>query len=85
MKRVLLIVVIALFLVGCDQKWEYKVVHFDRTDYLIMDAKMQDLGNCRWEYVGPLTNDGLNAHFILFKRPEKSTEWKKEYKTILSP
>jgi hypothetical protein len=33
--------------------------------------KINDLGKEGWEYAGPLCNDGINAQFILFKRPIK--------------
>jgi len=52
------------------QQWEYIVEHFDREEYIFgnMQKRLNKLGNDGWEYAGPLVNDGLNGHIVLFKR-----------------
>lgn len=55
-------------------RWEYRVEYFSRDDFGIFlksstVKKINDLGKEGWEYAGPLCNDGINAQFILFKRP----------------
>ena len=51
-----------------SQKWEYKVVYFDRESHEEFDAMLRTAGEERWQYAGPLCNDGVNAQFIAFKR-----------------
>jgi hypothetical protein len=51
-----------------SQKWEYKVVYFDRDSHEEFDAMLRTAGEERWQYAGPLCNDGVNAQFIAFKR-----------------
>jgi hypothetical protein len=55
-------------------KWEYRVEYFSRDDFMVItriqtEKKIKQLGLDGWEYAGPLCNDGINAQFILFKRP----------------
>jgi hypothetical protein len=55
-------------------KWEYRVEYFSRDDFmplvkLLTQNRLKQLGLDGWEYAGPLCNDGINAQFILFKRP----------------
>lgn len=56
------------------QTWEYKVTHFSREDYMDMDERLEKLGDEGWEYAGPLTNDGINAQFVVFKREKEKEE-----------
>ena len=61
-----------LFSMGCGPcgAWEYSVEQFSRSDDN-MQEKVNDLGIQGWEYAGPLTNNGLNAKVVLFKRCKK--------------
>jgi hypothetical protein len=77
MRKSLLVILIAIvsmtFLEGCMQnqnvqQWEYVVVHFTREDY-DMNKTLNELGKDGWEYAGPITNNGMNAKYIAFKRP----------------
>ena len=38
-----------------------------------MQATLDILGGEGWEYAGGLTNNGINAQYVAFKRPKKST------------
>ena len=77
MKKTFLIILTATFsmtfLESCVQnqniqQWEYKVVHFTREDY-DMNETLSELGEKGWEYAGPITNNGVNAKYVAFKRP----------------
>lgn len=59
-----------MYLSGCqkNQVWEYKVVQFSRDDYALFELTLAKLGYDKWEYAGPLCNNGLNAELICFKR-----------------
>ena len=54
-----------------EQEWEYTIVHFDRDEQYDMVTELAELGDNGWEYAGPLTNNGMNAKFIAFKRPKR--------------
>jgi hypothetical protein len=78
---IILVLGITLFSISISQepqitKWEYRVEYFSRDDFglftrAMTTKKINDLGKEGWEYAGPLCNDGINAQFILFKRPIK--------------
>lgn len=73
-----IIAVLISLLVSCktkqqEQQWEYKIVHFDRDDQYDMVSDLAILGEDGWEYAGPLTNNGMNAKFIAFKRPKRAS------------
>lgn len=70
-KKALTIALLSLTLTACEAKWEYRVVQFDRDTASFMEAELEALGSAGWEYAGPLTNNGMNAKFIAFKRKKK--------------
>ncbi|MCX7845321.1 MAG: hypothetical protein N2312_01775 [Dictyoglomaceae bacterium] len=51
------LVILVLLLISLDRTQEIQTV---RWEYRV-----------KYEYAGPLCNDGINAQFILFKRPIK--------------
>jgi hypothetical protein len=53
-----------------SQKWEYKVIYFDRDSYKEFQDKLAVAGEEGWQYAGPLCNDGVNAQFVAFRRPK---------------
>jgi hypothetical protein len=50
------------------QKWEYLVTHSSRDKADAFQPAFTKLGEEGWEYVGIVCNNGLNAHYIAFKR-----------------
>lgn len=50
------------------QQWEYVVLNFSREDNDIIEI-LNKLGKDGWEYAGPITNNGMNAKYVAFKRP----------------
>jgi hypothetical protein len=53
------------------QKWEYKVILVTRDQEAIFNPAFNKAGEEGWEYVGVVTNNGLNAHYVAFKRPKQ--------------
>jgi hypothetical protein len=53
-----------------SQKWEYKVIYFDRDSYKKFEEELRGAGEEGWQYAGPLCNDGVNAQFVAFRRPK---------------
>lgn len=49
-----------------ELKTQYKIVYFDREDHQQFQKIVDELGKNGWMYSGQLTNDGINAHFVLF-------------------
>lgn len=48
------------------QSYEYKVTNCDRDSYL--QRQVDNLASDGWEYVGVLTNNGLNSKEVLFRK-----------------
>jgi hypothetical protein len=55
------------------QRWEFRVKEFDRElgSTSAMESELRELDGDGWEYVGPLCNNGINGHFVAFRRPKK--------------
>ena len=53
------------------QKWEYKVLHVTRDEADKFNPAFNKLGEEGWEYVGIVTSNGLNAHYVAFKRSKQ--------------
>lgn len=60
--------------VQVKQRWEYNVEHFSRDGILdgpgLFAHRLETLGDRGWEYAGTLINNGVNARYIVFKRPK---------------
>lgn len=59
---------------GCNsscERWQYATAYFQREAFADKKSqvdRLNELGGKGWEYAGPLTNDGINAKWIAFKR-----------------
>jgi hypothetical protein len=53
------------------QKWEYKVIHLTRDEAEKFNPAFNKVGEEGWEYVGIVCNNGVNAHYVAFKRPKQ--------------
>lgn len=53
------------------QKWEYKVIHLTRDEAEKFNPAFNKVGEEGWEYVGIVCNNGVNAHYVAFKRAKQ--------------
>jgi hypothetical protein len=49
-------------------RWQHKIVQFEREETAGFVAALDGLAADGWEYVGPLCNNGMNAHVVAFRR-----------------
>ena len=60
--------------------YEYQVLNFDRDERRTFAKRITDLANEGWEYVGVLTNNGMNSKEILLRRAKRISSSEKKDK-----
>ena len=73
--QTLLVVAVLLLVINkimsTPSDYEYKIENFDRDERKNFNYKIRKLSEDRWEYVGVLTNNGVNSKEVLFRRIKK--------------
>lgn len=54
------------------ESYEYQIVNFDRNERRQFNNYINELANDGWEYVGVLTNNGMNSKEVLFRRNKRN-------------
>ena len=75
-----LLLCISLNTKSSPRAYEYQVQNFDRDERRSFNSRIADLADDGWEYVGVLTNNGMNTKEVLFRRIKTSTSEKSKAK-----